>query len=53
MIKIKSTYTPKKTIKEPYSNPNMAYIYNYWKREGNKFNYRLYLKVLEAKSKFL
>jgi len=52
-IKLKSTYTPKERTIEPHSRPNMVYIFDYWKKAGNNFNYSLYLKILEAKSKSL
>lgn len=52
-IKLKSTYTPKNRITEPYSKPNMVYICDYWKKSGNNFNYDLYLKILEVKTNML
>ncbi len=53
MIKIKSTENPSNRISEPYSKPNMAYVFAFWSKKGCNFNYELYLKILEIKSKML
>ena len=49
MLHIKSTYTPKDRVVYPQTRPNMLDIMSYWSKPGCKFNYSLYLKVLEAK----
>jgi hypothetical protein len=51
MLNIKSTYTPKNRVTQARFKPSMIDIVEYWSKPGNKFNYNLYLKILEAKIK--